>query len=165
MDQLEPRWLTIARMYEGTAEIPGPRNSPTISAWLQRVGAWWRDDETPWCGVFMAAVMDEAGLPFPKDYARARAWMDWGTPLASPVFGCVAVFERGPARGHVGLVVGQDTKWQQFLLILGGNQGDEVNVSAFDRNRIVGYRWPAVEPMPLMLALPAGTAARSTSES
>jgi uncharacterized protein (TIGR02594 family) len=160
----EPRWLTIARTYEGVAEIPGPRHSPVIAGWLHRLGAWWADDETPWCGIFCAAVADKAGLPVPRNYFRARAWLDWGVPLASPIAGCVAVLERGPQMGHVGFVVGQDTTWRQFLLILGGNQGNAVNVSAFDRNRVIGYRWPAAEPLPQMMALPAGSAAKSAGE-
>jgi hypothetical protein len=28
-------------------------------------------------------------------------------------------------------------------MVLGGNQGDEVNIKPFDTARVTGYRWPA----------------------
>jgi hypothetical protein len=50
-----------------------------------------------------------------------------------------------------GLVVGAN-KDQVFLL--GGNQSDAVNVSAFKRSEIVAYRWPADVPLPAATKLP-----------
>lgn len=136
----EPAWLTIARSYIGLAEIPGKETNPTIRNWLIRLGAWWRDDETPWCGTFVGAVMQEAGLPIPKHYYRARAWLEWGTVLTSPAVGCVVVFDRRGG-GHVGLVVGRSGAFDD-LLVLGGNQGNRVSIAAFPRGRVLGYRWP-----------------------
>ena len=54
-------------------------------------------------------------------------------PLQAPTVGCVVVFER-EGGGHVGLVVGADTKGR--LLVLGGNQGDAVSIAPFDRSRV-----------------------------
>lgn len=160
---IEPRWVSIARAYLGTAEIPGPRSSPTIASWLTRLRAWWRDDETPWCGVFLAAVMDEAGLPYPRDFARARAWLDWGVPLPLPLVGAVCVLERGPTAGHVFIVIGRDDRGN--LVGIGGNQSDAVTIATFLRSRVLGYRWPAAEAMPgWNVELPAAIAAASTSE-
>jgi hypothetical protein len=65
--------------------------------------------------------------------------------------------------GHVGFVVGEDMA-RHALLLLGGNQGNAVSVAAFDRNRVVGYRWPAAESMPALTALPSIVSERSTSE-
>ncbi len=42
------------------------------------------------------------------------------------------------------------------LLVLGGNQGDEVNIREFPLTRVTGYRWPLNEPMPAG-ELPIGT--------
>jgi hypothetical protein len=66
--------------------------------------------------------------------------------------GCIVVFTR-EGGGHVGFVVGQDQ--QGNLLVLGGNQGDAVNVKAFPLARVSGYRWPSelvpsTEPLPVM---------------
>ena len=158
-----PYWLEAARAYAGTREIPGPRNSPTIAIWLRRLRAAWSDDATPWCGVFMAAVFDEVGVAYPRDYARARSWLEWGAPVPLPVLGCVVVFERGPQAGHVGLVAGAAA--DGALLVLGGNQGDAVTLAAFPRNRVLGYRWPPDEPLPAWhAALPLGQAPATKGE-
>lgn len=135
----EPLWLTIARRDIGLAETLGKETTPKIRRWLIELGAWWRDDETPWCGVACAAWMREAGAPIPKHYYRARAWLDWGVPLNEPLLGCVVVFERRGG-GHVGLVVGRNHL--DYLLVLGGNQGDRVSIASFSPDRVLGFRWP-----------------------
>lgn len=135
----EPGWLALARTLTGVREVPGPGNSPLISGWLAKLGAWWRDDATPWCGVFVGHMMQETGHVLPKHWYRAKGWLDWGVPLKAPSVGAVVVFER-QGGGHVGFVVGKDTRGR--LLVLGGNQGDAVSIAAFDMARVVGYRWP-----------------------
>jgi uncharacterized protein (TIGR02594 family) len=135
----KPPWLIIAEQYIGLREIPGEPTAPIIARWLQQLGAWWNDDETPWCGVAMAAWMQEAGIVVPDAWYRAKAWTTWGVPLEAPSLGCVVVFTR-KGGGHVGLVVGTDQ--QGRLLVLGGNQGDAVSVAAFSTERVIAYRWP-----------------------
>lgn len=151
----EPLWLTIARNYVGVAETPGKETTPVIRRWLIQLGAWWTDDETPWCGTFVGAVMREAAVPIPKHYYRARAWLDWGTALTQPALGCIAVFERRGG-GHVGLVVGRNEL--DNLLVLGGNQGNRVCIASFSPDRVLGYRWPLLEVATLHDALPTLTA-------
>ena len=82
---------------------------------------------------------------------RAKAWADWGSPLAAPEHGCVVVFERAGG-GHVGFVVGR-TSTSGNLMVLGGNQGNRVKISEFKRERVVGYYWPASVPLPIHTAL------------
>jgi len=149
---MEPRWLTRARAFVGLKEVPGKATAPLISKWLVMLKAWWRDDETPWCGVFVAAIMRLEGIDPPQRWYRARAWLDFGDVLRDPVLGCVVVFERGGA-GHVGFVVGNDEAGR--LMVLGGNQGNAVSIAPFDRSRVLGYRWPAglkamVGPLPFI---------------
>ena len=91
--------------FKGVTEIPGPRHNSKILGWLQKLRAWWADDETPWCGVFVAHCMQESGLPLPRFWMRATDWLNWGAKLAAPVAGCVVVFQR-PGGGHVGFVTG-----------------------------------------------------------
>ena len=135
----EPAWLSAARRYVGVAEIPGKATAPTIARWLRELRAWWTDDETPWCGVAVAAWMREAGIELPRHWYRARAWLDWGLPIAAPAPGCVVVYERGGG-GHVGLIVGRDSLGR--LMTLGGNQSNRVSIAPFDPSRVLGYRWP-----------------------
>lgn len=60
-------------------------------------------------------------------------------PLTKPTEGCIVVFER-QGGGHVGFVVGKDSAGN--LMVLGGNQGDAVNIRPFAMSRVSGYRWP-----------------------
>lgn len=153
MSTPEPRWLTIARGHIGVREIPGPRHSPTIMGWLRRLGSWIKDDETAWCGTFVAAVMQEAGLPVPKYHMRARAWADWGANLRESVVapGAVLVFAR-EGGGHVGFYVGEDPAAYH---VLGGNQGNAVSIVRISKARCIAIRWPRGEPVlgrPVLLA-------------
>lgn len=160
--QAEPTWLAAARADIGLREIPGAPTAPKIAGWLKQLRAWWSDDETPWCGVAVAAWMQAAGIgPLPRHWMRARAWAEWGQPLAYPAHGCVVVFAR-QGGGHVGLLVGEDAAGN--LLILGGNQGDAVNVRAFPRARVLAYRWPPGRDLPGQLKLARGSAAATTGE-
>lgn len=156
----EPNWLTEARRHLGVAEVPGPKHSPVIQSWLRKLRAWWNDDETPWCGVFVAACMDTVGIPLPKYWMRAKAWAEWGTRLSSPVPGCVVVFDR-KGGGHVGFVVGRTSS--NLLMVLGGNQGNRVSIAPFENSRVIGYFWPASVPLPLDRTVPLMTATGTVS--
>jgi uncharacterized protein (TIGR02594 family) len=152
----DPIWLTKARSYLGLKEYPGAKTNPTIGGWLTRLKARWRDDETSWCGVFVAENFVEAGIDPVKGFAGARSWLNFGIKLASPTVGCVVVFWRGSIsgwQGHVGFVVGKDMNGN--LMVLGGNQGDMVSIKPFGRDRVLGYRWPAgqgvtISPLPVL---------------
>ena len=159
----DPAWLIIARRYLGVRELPGAANSPIIQRWLVNLRAWWADDATPWCGVFCAEVMREAGIPRPKAWYRAKAWAEWGVRLTLPVVGCVVVFER-QGGGHVAFVVGTDEAGR--LMCLGGNQGDAVTIAPFLRERVIAYRWPTADiPVYAPLPLISSRAASSVNES
>lgn len=157
----DPLWVQLARGDIGLREVPGSMTEPRIAKWLGDLKAWWRDDETPWCGTACAAWMRASGAAIPKNWFRAKAWADWGQHLDRPAYGCIVVFER-QGGGHVGLVVGEDTSGR--LLVLGGNQGDAVNIRAFPRDRAIAYRWPIGWPMPAYEQLAQGIAAATTGE-
>lgn len=145
-------WLAVASGYVGLAEIPGRDTAPVIARWLRDLRAWWSDDETPWCGTFVAACLTEAGLreSLPKHWYRAKAWLEAGYPLVRPSPGAIAVFDR-KGGGHVGFIVGRDPGGR--LLILGGNQGNRVSIAPFDPSRLLGFRWP-VPPSPGLPEMP-----------
>jgi hypothetical protein len=60
--------------------------------------------------------------------------------------GSIVVFSRGPKFGHVGFVTGRTKAGN--LAVLGGNQSNQVNVKAFTRDRVLGFRWPEDEALP-----------------
>ncbi|HFC7958534.1 TPA: TIGR02594 family protein [Neisseria meningitidis] len=159
-------WLAEAGKHIGLKEIPGAKHNPIIQSWLKDLGAWWQDDETPWCGVFVAHCLKMAGRDIPKNWFRARAYETYGLPLEQPAYGCVATFTR-KGGGHVGFVVGETEKGD--LLIQSGNQSNGVNIAAFPRSRATSYRWPSkggrlLPPDPSRYVLPKGIAAASKSE-
>lgn len=141
----EPKWLTIATSHIGTREIPGPKHNAKIIGWLRRLKSWIKDDETPWCGTFCAAVMQEAGLGYPAMFVRAKAWADYGANLraAAVAPGAILVFSRDGG-GHVGFYVGED---DTAFHVLGGNQSNAVNVTRIAKRRCIAIRWPRGEPV------------------
>lgn len=160
-----PIWLALAREDIGLRELPGAPTEPRISVWLKRLGAWWRDDETPWCGTAVAAWMVASGVKPSRAWYRAKDWLNWGAPLDNPVEGCVVIFGR-EGGGHVGIVAGQDDRGR--LMVLGGNQGNAVSIAPFERGRVLGYRWPLeyIAMLDAGSALPrfASSGASSTNE-
>ncbi|WP_242115532.1 TIGR02594 family protein [Sphingomonas lacusdianchii] len=145
MTTADPAWLKAARAKLGTREAPGPANNPTIMGWAKRLGTKalgiaYNADSVPWCGVFVAACMQEAGLPTAPIAVRASAWANYGQPLAFHGFapGAILVFQR-PGGGHVGFYVGED---DTAYHVLGGNQSDNVTVARIERARCVAARWP-----------------------
>ncbi|MGK4751709.1 TIGR02594 family protein [Salmonella enterica] len=140
----EPRWLVEARKYIGQTEIKGPQHNPLIlQFWKDIKRGGIRDDETPWCSAFLGAMFERVGIKSTR-FESAKSYLNWGMPLREPAFGCVVVFRRDGG-GHVGFVVGQ--KKNGDLMVLGGNQSDAINIRAFPRSRVAGYRWPVNEPI------------------
>ena len=144
-------WIIEARKHIGLREIKGIKTNSFIAIWLKNLKAWWDSDEVAWCGTFVAHCIKKAECQLPKYWMRAKGWLDWGQELSEPCVGCIVVFER-EGGGHVGFVVGKDA--QGHLMVLGGNQGDAVKVSAFETSRIVGYRWPSQYAKPVDFRLP-----------
>jgi uncharacterized protein (TIGR02594 family) len=157
----DPKWLERAKWYNGIREVHGPQHNPKIIHLLDvadgkddgKALQGIRDDETPWCATFVSGVLEEVGVQSMRS-AWARSYLKFGTKLSGPCVGAIVVFERGPTSGHVGFVVGRNAAGN--IMVLGGNQGDMVKVSAFPTSRVLGYRWPSGAPMPVtgMKALP-----------
>ena len=148
----KPVWLAEAEKLIGLKEIKGAQHAPEIvQMWKDIKRGGIKDDETPWCSAFVGAMLERSGIKSSR-FESAKSYLEWGQLLAMPVVGCIVVFTR-QGGGHVGFAVGRDVKGN--LLVLGGNQGDEVNIRAFPVSRVSGYRWPAgivvpSEPLPTL---------------
>lgn len=151
----------IATTTGRTFRSADPRSSiPEVSAATRLmpvcyIGAQYRgiddsnDTRWAWCSAFVNHVMITSG--YGGTYSLgARSWQHWGQRIRrdNVQFGAIAVFKRttatdpqGRSHGHVGFYVGEDTT---HYLIYGGNQGKRVGVSRYPKNRLVGFRWPAV---------------------
>lgn len=138
------KWLTIARSFDGLKEIPGKNHEKKILAFFKDIGhPEIQDDETAWCAAFVGACLQRAGY-VSSGSPVARSYEKWGRVLDRPIVGCVAVFKNPKSswEGHVGFYVGEDATG---IYVLGGNQGNAVNVKRFPRKgalELVGYRWP-----------------------
>ena len=146
-----PRILVEALKLYGTKEIKGVASNQQIIAWAKElggiVGAWYADDDKPWCGLFLAICAKRAGLDYPVGFnsLRAKEWSKWGKPSPSPMLGDVLVFNRAGG-GHVGLYVGEDLATYH---VLGGNQGDSVSICRIEKSRLLSARrtdWKVSQP-------------------
>lgn len=136
-------WLETAKKYLGTREIKGSKHNPIILRWWAAIRAPFTDDEHPWCAAFVGGVLEESGIKSSRS-AAARSYLKWGRSISKPIPGCIVVFWRGSPdgwSGHVGFVVGRDQSGN--LMVLGGNQADEVNIRPFPLSRVLAYRWPS----------------------
>mgnify|MGYP000653225738 CR=1 FL=1 len=137
-----PPWLDRAYRFRGLREIPGPKNHKTIMEWIHRLGGWFKDDETPWCGTFVAHCLQHAGLAFPKHWYRALVYESYGTaePLADIPYGAICGKGRSGG-GHVFFAVAQSPDGRT-IYGLGGNQNNMVNIAPFRRSDVRFARWP-----------------------
>lgn len=98
---------------------------------------------TAWCAAFVNWCLTQAGAPN-LGYATADAWLRFGTPLPTPVYGCITVIppakNTGSTTGHVAFYTA--TKGE-YVILLGGNQGDKISEMPAQANRVLGYRWPS----------------------
>jgi uncharacterized protein (TIGR02594 family) len=141
----DPAWVAIARKLIGLQEIKGPEHAAEIvQMWKDIKRGGIKTDEVPWCAAFVGSCLERAGIRSSR-FESAKSYLDWGVRLDGPVHGCVVVFAR-TGGGHVGFVVGIDS--QSRLLVLGGNQNDEVSIRAFQWSRAVGFRWPVDHAIP-----------------
>lgn len=148
----KPPWLFESEKYLGTKEVKGPQHNELITGWwktIKRGGI--KDDETPWCAAFVGACLENVGILSTR-FESAKSYLEWGIPLDHPEYGCIVIFERNGG-GHVGFVVGRDEVGH--IMVLGGNQADEVNIKPFDAvSRMAEYRWPIDYPAPTPGPLP-----------
>lgn len=138
----DPAWIVEARKRLGEREIVGPQNNGWIAQGWARLGAgWFNDDETPWCGYFVAHCLNAAGLPYPGkgEFARALRWATWGQSV-SPRLGAIGVKSR-KGGGHVFFIVGETADRRRFKA-LGGNQGNCVSIVDIAKTDVDAVRWP-----------------------
>jgi len=150
----QPVWFAEAQRLSGLREVPGRGSNPTILRWARdlasRAGAWiaqvYRDDATPWCGLFAAHCLGATlpDEPLPANPLSALAWSGFGKAIPAGTLGAVCVFRR-KGGGHVGFYAGED---ETAIHVLGGNQRDRVGLARVAKTRLVGFRWPVTAPAP-----------------
>lgn len=141
--------FSLGERFVGMREIAGDTHHPFI-VWAHSLcGLEDSPDEVPWCSSWLNAIAWLLDLPRTNS-ARARSWLTVGeqVPLLAVQRGFdVVILTRGTgpqpgaevikAPGHVGLYSHAEAGQ---IYLLGGNQGDEVNVRPFPVSRVLGIR-------------------------
>jgi uncharacterized protein (TIGR02594 family) len=94
---------------------------------------------TEWCGAFVAYILEQQGMPLPEWPLWSRSYLNWGTEVAEPRYGDLVIFERTDStwQGHVGFYVDD---MGDHILVLGGNQNDQVQYSKYPKSLLLGIR-------------------------
>lgn len=142
-------WVAEGRRYIGLREnVSKTAHNPILLNMLGQMGtfngesrAWWREDETPWCGLYVGYILGVSKRYVVKEWYRAREWEStYLTKLEKPAYGCIVTFTRNGG-GHVAIVVGVDSRGN--LMCMGGNQSNMVSIAPFSLDRVTGYYWPS----------------------
>lgn len=143
-------WIAELKRHLGLSEVVGSRHNPTILQWHSDMKqysdaqpSWFKDDETPWCGLAVGHALGTVGRYVIKDWFRAGAWDDDSkmTRLKKPAYGAIAVKKR-VGGNHVFFIVGKNAKGQ--IMGLGGNQGNKISIIPFNLSDIHAIMWPSL---------------------
>lgn len=157
-------WIGIARPYIGkTKEVAGVKHNPIILGFWKAIGInWATTDEIAWCAAFTGAILKAAGLKY-LETGMARNYTDYvrqtksGKKLDKPCYGCIVVMWSGDPKGtqgHIGFCVGVQEGKPDNLMILAGNQGNQVGIDPFNKSKVLAYIWPSLSPTPERFELP-----------
>lgn len=137
-------WFEIAQreMAIGVKEISGPQDNPRIVEYHQSTTLRATDDETAWCSAFVNWCIEQAGIKGTKS-ASSRSWLAWGQEITQPCRGCIVV-----CKGHVAFYYQEE---RGRILLLGGNQSNQVKISPYSKNKIISYRWPNEIPLTIVV--------------
>lgn len=138
----------------------------------------WDDDDVPWCSAFVNWCVKEADLQGTNSMMAISWKELWkqGKDSGNPAYGAIGVIRwhrekatclrknckrvewwdkaprwlaniglKGCTKGHVGFVVGMRGG---AVVLLGGNQSDQVKLSAYSRSDFIGFMFPKSYQIP-----------------
>lgn len=129
----------IAKGEVGVKEIQGDEHNDEVLKYFNRIDHQWVDnDELAWCAAFVGYCLETGGVTSTKKL-NARSYLNFGIETDNPQEGDVVVLTRGtnPAFGHVGFLVRMN---EEYVYLLGGNQANQVKISAYKRHRLLSVR-------------------------
>lgn len=133
----------ILTTYYGIKEVEGQGYSPTILKWIQKYYPHVKDDSViPNCSICLIEVFKEAGEEELVKNATPAAisWADIGEEifLEEAKMGDIVVLKRQGGH-HVGLFI-RYSSVQKNIYILGFNQGNQCNITAYKDNLLLTVR-------------------------
>jgi uncharacterized protein (TIGR02594 family) len=164
-----PKMVSEGLKEYGTLEGAGTLNNKKIIGWADEVARlhpttytnwaadWYNKDSVPWCGLYAAIIACRSAngaanrMP-PPSYLSSLAWAAFGKTVDireknNIWMGDIAVFTR-EGGGHVGIVIGL-SKDGQYIVLLGGNQGDKVDIKMIAASRLYAVRRPPYNVRPV----------------
>lgn len=138
LKESETPWMDIASKEIGVKETPGSGNNSRVLEYHKSTTLKATEDAVPWCSAFTTWCLERAGYKSTKN-AWARSYLNYGKPLNKAQYGCICVFDRGNGSGHVGFFTAET---KDMIMVLGGNQSDEVCIKAYPKSKLLGFSWP-----------------------
>ena len=131
----------IALSQYGVKEISGGQDNPIILEYFNSIGfdGAKLKDETSWCSAFVNWCCKVSGKEF-SGKLDARSWLKIGQEIEDPELGDIVIYWRESPdswKGHVGFYITERNGW---IYTLGGNQSNQVNISVYQKTRLLGYR-------------------------
>lgn len=137
--------ILTALKYVGIKEDPTGYNTQ-IRKWIEAscnsIGLEFPkdDSEFAWCACFISNMLIESGLWSGNHLhiVSARSFLKYGETILEPEMGDIVTLERGLGKGHNGIYINELSVGR--IRLLSGNSSDSVNISEFDKSRVLGYR-------------------------
>jgi len=155
----------LAKQDLGTWEWKEGHN-PKVVKYFHDIGhEWVQDDETAWCAAFVGAMLKRGGMS-QTGKLNARSYTTWGeeVSLDEAQHGDIVVFTRGDPDGWQGHVGFYEKHNGTDVWVLGGNQGNQVNVKPYPRSRLLSVRRAAETIKPSAVVLPKDRGSPATSK-
>lgn len=134
--------LHKALAHYGLTEVPGKNHNPKILEFFRVIGhSWVKNDELAWCAAFINYCLKTTGHAH-TGKLNARSFLGLQNAILFPELGDIVILWRGSKMGpygHVGLYINEDNT---HFYLLGGNQSNQVNISRYPKNRLLGIRRP-----------------------
>ena len=125
----------------GLSEVSGRQSNPEILEFFYELDYDWVNDDSAisWCSAMLSYYAKKCGYEYHKQL-NARGWLKMPIVVLKPELGDVVILWRNDPNsweGHVGLFV----NWTPTKVYLaGGNQSNQINITAYPRDRIIGIR-------------------------
>jgi uncharacterized protein (TIGR02594 family) len=143
-DQIQPMWVTTGLKDLGFHE---KGDNQGIESFITQAKCGHSGD--PWCAIWANAKLEENKIRGTRSPSSQSFRHDPNfVKLDAPALGAIVVYWRGSqdsGLGHVGFYMGE-TATQ--ILTLGGNESDAVRTQFEPKNKLWGYWWPKLVPLP-----------------